>query len=135
MGSSGEYKHMIIATTTLLLLINQMRPVKLKSDPFLEQLAMVRCTEMPDFSHDLYYKDFSKRIAKKYKYGGENLAIAFNDATSTVNAWNNSKSHKEIMTAKRYQKIGIATCEKSKDVILTVTLFGGGSFPQQNVVK
>jgi len=126
---------MLIATSTVLLLINQLRPVKLKIDPFLSNLAMSRCVEMPDFSHNLFFKDYAHRIEKRYKFTGENLAVGFNTAGSTVKAWTESPKHKEIMTARRYQKIGIASCEKAKDVILTVTLFGGGSFPQQNVVK
>lgn len=116
---------MIIATTTVLLLINQLRPVKLKIDPFLNNLALSRCVEMPDFSHDLYYSDYSKRIEKKYKFTGENLAVGFNTASSTVNAWKNSKTHKDIMLSKKYKHIGIAVCEKAPKVYLTVSLYGG----------
>lgn len=118
---------MLIATTSLLLLINATRSPKipLKNDLFLTKLAETRCSQMKDFSHTDYYNIYSKQIEKKYKYGGENLAVAFNDSTSTVNAWKASSSHKEIMTAKRYQKIGLAVCEKAPKVYLTVSLYGG----------
>lgn len=117
----------MIATTTLLLLINSCRSPKtpLKSDVYLTKLAETRCKQMKDFSHTDYYNIFSKEIEKKYKFSGENLAVGFADATSTVQGWLKSPTHKEVLTAKRYQKIGVAVCEKAPKVYLTVTLYGG----------
>ncbi len=118
---------MLIATTTLLVLINTARKpnLPLRSDVYLTKLAEQRCTTMKDFSHTDYYNIYSKEIEKKYKYTGENLAVGFKDATSTVKAWLKSPGHKEILTAKRYQRIGVAVCEKAPKVYLTVTLYAG----------
>lgn len=118
---------MIVATTTLLLLINVARKpiLPLKEDKVLSSIAMDRCVNMRDFSHTDYYNVYSKIIEKTYKNTGENLAIGFPDATTTVQAWLRSPTHKEILKAKRYQKIGLAVCQKAPNVYLTVTLYGG----------
>lgn len=111
-----------IATTSLIMLINASRKpnLPLRSDVYLTKLAETRCTQMKTFSHDDYYNIYSKIIEKKYKETGEILAKDFLTATSTVQAWKASPSHKEIMTAKRYQKIGCANCKG-----ISVCLFGG----------
>ncbi len=63
----------------------------------------------------------------KYVYAGENLARDFSDATSVVNAWMNSPSHRENLLAKNFKEIGVAVSEgklTGVDGILVVQEFG-----------
>lgn len=69
----------------------------------------------------------------KYQYAGENLARDFSDASSAVNAWMNSPSHRENMLNPHYQDIGIGVVEgklAGVDTTIIVQFFGsplGGS--------
>jgi hypothetical protein len=72
----------------------------------------------------------------RYKYAGENLARDFQDASSAVNAWMNSPSHKENILNPNYQEIGIGVVEGSLagvDTTIIVQFFGtplnGGTVP------
>jgi len=70
----------------------------------------------------------------KYQYAGENLARDFSDASSAVNAWMNSPSHKENILNPHYRDVGIGVVEGSlagADTTIIVQFFGspvgGGS--------
>lgn len=54
---------------------------------------------------------FFLNFGYKYKYAGENLARDFPDASSAVNAWMNSPSHKENILNSNYREIGIGVVE------------------------
>jgi hypothetical protein len=63
----------------------------------------------------------------KYKYAGENLARDFSDASSAVNAWMNSPSHRENILNSSYQEIGIGVVEgnlSGVDTTIIVQFFG-----------
>ncbi len=63
----------------------------------------------------------------KYRYAGENLARDFSNATSAIDAWMASPSHKENMLSSKYKEIGIAVVEgdlAGVDTTLIVQLFG-----------
>jgi hypothetical protein len=63
----------------------------------------------------------------KYSYAGENLARDFPDASSAVNAWMNSPSHRENMLNPNYRDIGIGVVEGSLagvDTTIIVQFFG-----------
>lgn len=63
----------------------------------------------------------------KYVYAGENLARDFSDATSVVNAWMNSPSHRENLLDKNFQEIGVAVSDGNLtgvEGILVVQEFG-----------
>lgn len=121
----------MIATTTLVILINSVRPTnfKLKYDYQLAKLAEQRCVEMPEYSHKLFLSDYSKRIEKLgYNNTGENLGLGFGTSTKSLfKAFEKSKTHREINHSKNYQKIGIGTCTKPgvTPIPLTVVLFAG----------
>lgn len=71
----------------------------------------------------------------KYSYtsAGENLAIGFLDAKSTVQAWSNSPSHRQNMANSGYQEIGVAVADtKIKDIdgIVVVQFFGSQAAPK-----
>lgn len=63
----------------------------------------------------------------KYSYAGENLARDFPDASSAVNAWMNSPSHRENILNPNYRDIGIGVVEGSLagvDTTIVVQFFG-----------
>jgi hypothetical protein len=63
----------------------------------------------------------------KYSYAGENLARDFPDASSAVNAWMNSPSHRENILNPNYRDIGIGVVEGSLagvDTTIIVQFFG-----------
>jgi len=63
----------------------------------------------------------------KYSYAGENLALGFSDATSTVDGWMNSPTHKDNLLNKNYTEIGVATGKANLsgvNGILVVQVFG-----------
>jgi len=70
---------------------------------------------------------FFLKFGYKYKYAGENLARDFQDASSAVNAWMNSPSHKENILNPNYREIGIGVVEGSlagADTTIIVQFFG-----------
>src|SRR4030042_2637414 len=56
---------------------------------------------------------FFLNFGYKYKYAGENLARDFPDASSAVNAWMNSPTHKENILNPNYREMGIGVVEGS----------------------
>ena len=63
----------------------------------------------------------------KYRYAGENLARDFSDASSAVNAWMDSPTHKENILNANYQEVGIGVVEGSLagvDTTIIVQFFG-----------
>lgn len=119
---------MIATTTMLLMLINGARLKPLQSDANLVTMATQHCTSMANFSHDDFFKTYSKLINANYKYAGENLAVGFNSPKEIFTALENSKTHHDNNHSTNYQKIGIATCQKAPGVWLTVFLFAGSKF-------
>lgn len=112
---------MILATTTLFLLINSVRNQPLKYSPELENIAMQRCISMKEFSHQEYLTIYSKKIHNLgYKYSGENLGMDFIDDKLLFTALQNSPTHKANNQSKNFQNIGIAKCKN-----LTVMLYSG----------
>lgn len=70
---------------------------------------------------------FFLKFGYKYKYAGENLARDFQDASSAVNAWMNSPSHRENILNPNYREIGIGVVEGSlsgADTTIIVQFFG-----------
>ena len=63
----------------------------------------------------------------KYRYAGENLARDFSNASSAVDAWMASPSHKENMFSSKYKEIGIGVVEgdlAGVDTTIIVQFFG-----------
>lgn len=62
-----------------------------------------------------------------YRYAGENLARDFSNASSAVEAWMASPTHKENILSPKYKEIGIAVVEgdlSGADTTLIVQFFG-----------
>lgn len=71
--------------------------------------------------------DFFKTVGYKYRYAGENLARDFASASTAVDAWMASQSHRENMLSSKYKEIGVAVVEgnlNGKDATIIVQLFG-----------
>lgn len=70
---------------------------------------------------------FFKEVGYTYRYAGENLARDFSDASSTVDAWMASPTHKANLLSNKYQDIGVAVVEgdlNGADTTIVVQLFG-----------
>lgn len=77
----------------------------------------------------------------QYRYAGENLARDFSDASSAVNAWMASPSHRENMLSPNYKDIGIGVVEGQMGGVNTtiiVQFFGtrlGDKLPVQPIAQ
>ena len=63
----------------------------------------------------------------QYRYAGENLARDFSNASSAVDAWMASPSHKENLLSPKYKEIGIGVVEgdlAGVDTTIIVQFFG-----------
>ena len=70
---------------------------------------------------------FFTNFGYKYRYAGENLARDFSSASSAVEAWMNSPSHKENLLSSKYKEIGIGVVEGNLagvDTTIIVQFFG-----------
>jgi hypothetical protein len=72
----------------------------------LDLIAQKRADDMVRFSHDVFRAGFMLE-GTGYSYSGENLAIGYDSASSTVNAWVASPLHNMILVAPRYSAVGI----------------------------
>ena len=66
----------------------------------------------------------------QYRYAGENLARDFYNSKNVVDAWMNSKTHRENLLSAKYEDIGIAVINGELDGVKTtlVVQFFGAKF-------
>jgi len=70
---------------------------------------------------------FFTNFGYKYRYAGENLARDFSSASSAVEAWMGSASHKENLLSSKYKEVGIGVIEGNLagvDTTIIVQFFG-----------
>lgn len=70
---------------------------------------------------------FFQKHGYKYRYAGENLARDFSNASSAVDAWMASPTHRDNMLSSKYKDIGVAVVEgdlSGSDTTIVVQLFG-----------
>lgn len=70
---------------------------------------------------------FFNQFGYKYRYAGENLARDFTDASSAIDAWMNSPTHRENILNPKYKEIGIGVVEgdlAGVDTTIIVQFFG-----------
>lgn len=70
---------------------------------------------------------FITNVGYKYRYAGENLARDFSNASSAVDAWMNSPTHRENILNPKYKEIGIGVVEgdlAGVDTTIIVQFFG-----------
>lgn len=100
-------------------------------------LNIAAAQKLEDMARQEYFAHFSPAgtspwhwfAVNKYTYSfaGENLAIGFLDASSTVDAWSQSASHRKNLVNSNFKEIGVAVARvKIKDIEgpLVVQLFG-----------
>lgn len=71
--------------------------------------------------------NFFTDFGYKYRYAGENLARDFSSASSAVDAWMNSPTHRENILNPKYKEIGIGVVEGNLagiDTTIIVQFFG-----------
>ncbi len=102
------------------LLINSARAVPLALDTDLSHRAQIRAEYLcahNQWSHEGERKSFE---GLNWKYGGENLARGFADASSTEAAWMKSPGHRANILKPQYTRVGIG-----QSCGITVALFEG----------
>lgn len=70
---------------------------------------------------------FFTNFGYKYRYAGENLARDFSSASSAVEAWMDSASHRENLLSSKYKEVGIGVIEGNLagvDTTIIVQFFG-----------
>jgi len=70
---------------------------------------------------------FFTDVGYAYRYAGENLARDFSNASSAIEAWMASPTHKDNILSSKYKEIGIAVVEgdmNGVDTTIIVQLFG-----------
>lgn len=81
---------------------------------------------------------FIKHSGYTYIYAGENLAISFNSASETFNAWMASPTHKSNILDKDFTQIGVAVLTgdyKGQETTVVVQHFGKPSQSQVAAAK
>lgn len=105
-----------ISTSELLTCTNSYRTENVKLDPVLSYVARVRLRDMvinDYFAHQnpitkLMAWDIMDRIGYNYIAAGENLARGFKESEDVCTAWMNSKSHRDNMVSRDYDRVGFA---------------------------
>ncbi len=131
-GVAGFSKEQIVSQTNVFRSSFGLK--ELRANPVLEQAAT---NKLNDMVRDGYFAHTSPSGVSpwhwfdandyEYVYAGENLAIGFVSAESTVDAWANSPSHRENLLNSRYTEIGIAIAPakiQNSNGFLVVQLFG-----------
>ena len=123
------------------LLINSERTanglIPLRIDKSLDQAAKNKSLDMVNrnyFEHyafDLAPWDFIISAGYNYLYAGENLAMDFNTAEGTVNAWMKSPAHRDNILNPDYSDMGIGVVKGaykdnngSHDTYMVTNMFG-----------
>lgn len=106
----------------------------LSSNSILSQAAIAKGNDMIAKGYWAHFApdgtspwSFFLSFGYRYRYAGENLARDFADASSAVNAWMNSPTHKENILNPNYQEVGIGVVEGALagvDTTIIVQFFG-----------
>lgn len=101
-----------------------------------EALSVAAAQKLDDMVRNQYFAHVSptgvspwewfQRNRYAYSIAGENLAMGFLDAATTVRAWNQSLTHRANMTDSRYSEIGVAVARgtiQGIDGFIVVQLF------------
>jgi uncharacterized protein YkwD len=119
----------MLATATLLLLINTVRAQPLTMSPKLTAIAQKRCETMVIWSHK--GSPTQRLVDSGHIIAGENLALTYESADEIFTALQASLSHKRNNEHKAYRDIGIAQCNNILGTT-TVILFTGIKLPVKN---
>lgn len=100
----------------------------------LSQAALAKATDMINDDYWAHVAPdgtqpwkFFLDVGYRYRFAGENLARDFPDATSAVEAWMASQSHRENILSPKYEEIGVGVVEgdlNGVDTTIIVQFFG-----------
>lgn len=133
----------IVSLTNEMRIQNNLPP--LSYNQRLQDAATLKCRDMREnhyFSHfspegvTPWY--FFKQVGYRFLFAGENLAINFNDSSSVVSAWMQSKEHRANILNPRFQDIGVATLqgkERGIPFVFVVELFGTESSAKEHIAE
>lgn len=106
----------------------------LELNPILSQAAQAKGVDMLNKDYWAHQAPdgtqpwtFFTNFGYKYRFAGENLARDFSNASSAVDAWMASSSHRENMLSAKYKEIGIGVVEGDMagvDTTIIVQFFG-----------
>jgi len=128
-----------ISETDLINLVNQQRAADglpaLSENPELDDAARRKAADMYQKNYWAHFAPdgttspwgFIRAAGYNYQFAGENLAKGFTDASSIVNAWMNSETHKENILSNKYRDVGFAIVPgtlQGEDTVLVVQMFG-----------
>lgn len=127
-----------ISTSDVIALTNQKRVEEglspLTQNAQLTQAALAKGQHMLEYDYWAHIAPdgtepwkFISSAGYTYRFAGENLARDFSSATSAVEAWMTSPSHRENLLSAKYSDIGIAVVEGDLggvDTTLIVQFFG-----------
>lgn len=99
------------------------------SEPFLDSVAFSHSMHMANnhkASHNLFslrVSDISKHFSDKGRVViGENVAYGFKSSKGLVNAWANSKTHREVLKGK-FSYVGISNVSDKNGKIYSTAIF------------
>jgi len=105
----------------------------LKPNDTLAQAAQLKANHMAEngyFAHDspsgVTPPASSAPVGYPYEMAGENLAIDFSDSDAVVQAWMESRLHRENILEENFTEIGIATAKgqyQDRDTVFVVQMF------------
>jgi hypothetical protein len=106
----------------------------LKESPILDQAASQKLQDMISGQYFAHTSPFGispwywiEKNQYNYTYAGENLAIGFLTAKDTVDAWENSPSHRANLANQNFKEMGVAVAPakiQNSEGFLVVQLFG-----------
>lgn len=79
-----------------------------------------------------------RKVNYRYDYAGENLAKGFNDAGAVVDAWMNSKEHRDNMLSPFYEEVGFAAVSgelQGESTQIVVAMYGSRAGITKNEAK
>jgi hypothetical protein len=101
----------------------------LEENTVLSQAALAKGTDMINKNYWAHVApdgtqpwSFFVNYGYKYRFAGENLARDFSNASSAVDAWMASTSHRENMLSPKYREIGIGVVEGELDGVDTTII-------------
>jgi uncharacterized protein YkwD len=106
----------------------------LKANDTLTQAAQLKANHMAKegyFAHDspsgVTPWEWFDAVGYTYQKAGENLAIDFSDSDAVVDAWMDSRLHRENILEEDFTEIGIATAKgeyQGRETVFVVQMFG-----------
>lgn len=106
----------------------------LNRSALLDEAAQLKAEDMATNGYFAHYSpdgaspwDWFNAVGYNFASAGENLAVHFTDSADVVEAWMNSKSHRENVLGEEYTEIGVGTARGEYEgypTVFVVQMFG-----------